>query len=165
MLNKKLAVVALMVAFPVGAMAAGENNIGNCGWGAKLFDGQRGIAPQVLAVTTNGTSGNQTFGITTGTSGCTQDGVVKSNWKTAMFIDGNKTSLARDMSTGSGESLESLAKLIGIQDQHKAAFFQVTKENFARIFASDNVTTDQVVASLKQVLATDSQLAQYSQSI
>ncbi len=165
MLNKKLAVVALMVAFPVGAMAAGENNIGNCGWGAKLFDGQRGIAPQVLAVTTNGTSGNQTFGITTGTSGCTQDGVVKSNWKTAMFIDGNKTSLARDMSTGSGESLESLAKLIGIQEQHKAAFFQVTKENFARIFASDNVTTDQVVASLKQVLATDSQLAQYSQSI
>jgi hypothetical protein len=165
MFNKKLAVVALMVAFPVGAMAAGENNTGSCGWGAKLFDGQRGIAPQVLAATTNGTSGNQTFGITSGTSGCTQDGVVKSNWKTAMFIDGNKTKLARDMSTGSGESLESLAKLIGIQDQHKAAFFQVTKENFARIFATDNMTTDQIMASLKQVLATDSQLAQYSQSI
>jgi hypothetical protein len=54
---------------------------------------------------------------------------------------------------------------MGIQDQHKAAFFQVTKENFARIFATDNLTTDQVMASLKQVLATDSQLAQYSQSI
>jgi hypothetical protein len=165
MLNKKLAIVALMVAFPVGAMAAGENNTGSCGWGAKLFDGQRGIAPQVLAATTNGTSGNQTFAISSGTSGCTQDGVVKSNWKTAMFIDGNKTKLARDMSTGSGETLESLAKLMGIQDQHKAAFFQVTKENFARIFATDNLTTDQVMASLKQVLATDSQLAQYSQSI
>ena len=165
MLNKKLAVVALMVAFPVGAMAAGENNIGNCGWGAKLFDGQRGIAPQVLGATTNGTSGNQTFGITSGTSGCTQDGVVKSSWKTAMFIDGNKSKLARDMSTGSGESLESLAKLIGIQDQHKAAFFQATKDNFSNIFASDNVTTDQVMASLKQVLASDSELAPYSKSI
>ena len=115
-------------------------------------------------MTTNGTF-FQTIGVTLGTSGCTQDGVVKSNWKTAMFIDGNKTKLARDMSTGSGETLESLAKLIGIQDQHKAAFFQATKDNFARIFASDNVTTDQVVASLKQVLATDSELAQYSQSI
>jgi len=165
MLNKKLAVVALMVAFPVGAMAAGENNTGSCGWGAKLFDGQRGIAPQVLAATTNGTSGNQTFGITTGTSGCTQDGVVKSNWKTAMFIDGNKTKLARDMSTGSGETLESLAKLIGIQDQHKAAFFQATKDNFSRIFATDNVTSEQVMASLKQVLASDSELASYSKSI
>lgn len=165
MLNKKLAVVALMVAFPVGAMAAGENNIGSCGWGGKLFDGQRGIAPQVLGATTNGTFGNQTFGISSGTSGCTQDGVVKSNWKTAMFIDGNKSKLARDMSTGSGETLESLAKLIGIQDQHKAAFFQATKDNFSRIFASDNVTTDQVVASLKQVLASDSELAPYSNSI
>jgi hypothetical protein len=165
MLNKKLIVVALVGLIPTGVMAAGENNTGTCGWGAKLFDGQRGIAPQVLAATTNGTSGNQTFGITSGTSGCTQDGVVKSNWKTAMFIDGNKEKLARDMSTGSGEALESLAKLIGIQDQHKAAFFKATKDNFARIFASDNVTTDQVVVSLKQVLAADSELVQYSQTI
>ena len=82
-----------------------------------------------------------------------------------MFIDGNKDKLARDMSTGNGEALESLAKLIGIQDQDKASFFKATKDNFARIFASDNVTTDQVVASLKQVLAADGQLAKYSQSI
>ena len=165
MLKKKLVVVALLSAIPFGAMAAGDNNIGSCGWGSKLFDGQRGIAPQVLGATTNGTSGNQTFGISSGTSGCTQDGVVKSTWKTAMFIDGNKPKLARDMSTGSGETLESLAKLIGIQDKDKAAFFHATKENFARIFPSENPTTDQVVASLKQVLAADGQLAQYAQSI
>ncbi|MHB8535935.1 MAG: DUF3015 domain-containing protein [Sulfuricaulis sp.] len=164
MLNKKLMVVALAGMLPIGAMAANDN-IGTCGWGAKLFDGQRGVAPQVLAVTTNGTSGNQTFAISSGTSGCTQDGVVKSSWKTAMFIDGNKPKLARDMSTGSGETLESLAKLIGVKDQDKTAFFRATKENFARIFASDNATTDQVVASLKQVLAANSQLAQYAQSI
>lgn len=165
MLSKKLMVVAVAGLFSTGAMAAGENNVGSCGWGSKLFTGQRGIAPQVLAATTNGTSGNQTFAVTSGTSGCTQDGVVSSNWKTAMFIDGNKEKLARDMSTGSGESLESLAKLIGVQDQHKPAFFQATKENFAKIFSSDNATTDQVLASLKQVLASDSELAQYSLSI
>lgn len=165
MLNKKLMVVALVGMIPVGAMAAGENNIGTCGWGSKLMDGQRGIAPQVLGATTNGTSGNQTFGITSGTSGCTQDGVVKSTWKTAMFIDGNKDKLARDMSVGHGESLDSLAKLMGVQEQHKAAFFQATKDNFARIFAADTTSTDQVLASLKAVLAADSVLAQYSQSI
>src|SRR3989344_1514294 len=163
---KKLAVVAVIAAFPVGAMAAGAaaDASGSCGVGSKLFENQRGIAPQVLAMTTNGTF-FQTIGVTLGTSGCTQDGVVKSNWKTAMFIDGNKTKLASDMSPGSGETLESLAKLIGIQDQHKAAFFQATKDNFSRIFATDNVATDQVVASLKQVLAADSVLAQYTQSI
>jgi hypothetical protein len=164
MLNKKLMVIALLGMIPVGAMAA-NNNIGSCGWGSKVMDGQSGIAPQVLGATTNGTSGNQTFGISSGTSGCTQDGVVNSNWKTAMFIDGNKSKLARDMSTGSGETLESLANLIGVQEQDKAAFFSTTKDNFALIFPSENPTTDQVVASLKQVLSTNEQLAQYAQAI
>jgi len=164
MLNKKLTVIALLGMIPVGAMAA-SNNIGSCGWGSKVMDGQSGIAPQVLGATTNGTSGNQTFGISSGTSGCTQDGVVSSSWKTAMFIDGNKSKLARDMSTGSGETLESLANLIGVQEQDKAAFFRTTKDNFARIFPSENPTTDQVVASLKQVLSTNEQLAQYAQAI
>jgi hypothetical protein len=165
MLNKKLVIIALVMAFPVGSMAASSTDAsGGCGVGSKLFENQRGVAPQVLAMTTNGWLG-QTFAVSSGTSGCSQDGVVKSNWKTSMFIDGNKAKLARDMSTGSGEALESLAKLIGIQDQHKAAFFQATKDNFSRIFASDNVTTDQVVASLKQVLASDSELAPYSKSI
>jgi hypothetical protein len=163
---KKLAVVAVLAAFPIGAMAAGASSdaSGGCGVGSKLFEGQKGVAPQVLAMTTNGWLG-QTFAVSSGTSGCSQDGVVKSNWKTAMFIDGNKDKLARDMSTGSGEALESLAKLIGVKNQDKAAFFRVTKENFARIFASDNPTTEQVVASLKQVLAADGQLAQYAQSV
>jgi hypothetical protein len=164
MLNKKLMAIAFLGMIPVGAMAA-NNNIGSCGWGSKVMDGQSGIFPQVLGATTNGTSGNQTFGISSGTSGCTQDGVVSSNWKTAMFIDGNKSELARDMSTGSGETLESLAKLIGVQEQDKAAFFRATKDNFARIFPSENPTTDQVVASLKQVLSMNEQLAQYAQAI
>jgi hypothetical protein len=164
MLNKKLMVIALLGMIPVGAMAA-NNNIGSCGWGSKLMDGQSGIGPQVLGATTNGTSGNQTFGITSGTSGCTQDGVVNSSWKTAMFIDGNKSKLARDMSTGSGETLESLANLIGVQEQDKAAFFRATKDNFARIFPSADPTTDQVVASLKQVLSKNEQLEQYARAI
>jgi hypothetical protein len=164
MLNKKLMVIALLGMIPVGAMAA-NNNIGSCGWGSKLMDGQSGIGPQVLGATTNGTSGNQTFGITSGTSGCTQDGVVNSSWKTAMFIDGNKSKLARDMSTGSGETLESLANLIGVQEQDKAAFFRATKDNFARIFPTADPTTDQVVASLKQVLSKNEQLEQYARVI
>lgn len=165
MINKKLLAVALVGLFPVTTMAAGENNIGTCGWGSKVFDGQRGVAPQVLGATTNGTSGNQTFGITSGTSGCTQDGVVKSNWKTAMFIDGNKEKLARDMSIGHGETLDSLAKLMGVADEHKPAFFAAAKENFSRIFASENISTEHILVSLKQVLAESENLSIYSASI
>ena len=162
---KKMSLLLAALLLPMTAMAAGENNIGSCGWGSKVFQGQRGLAPQVLGATTNGTSGNQTFAISSGTSGCTQDGAVSSNWKTAMFIDGNKEKLAQDMSKGSGESLQSLAQLIGVKDADKAAFYRATKENFAQIFGSEQASADQIAAGLKQVLAADSSLAQYTAAI
>ena len=162
-MKKLLVAVAVAAVVPASAMAAGENNIGNCGWGAKLFDGQSGIAPQVLAVTTNGTFGNQTFAITSGTSGCTQDGTVKSNWKTALFIDGNKDMLARDMSVGSGETLDSLAHLMGVEAQDRAAFNQVAKENLSKIFAADS--TADIMANFRQVLAANEQLARYTAAL
>ena len=158
---KKLLLVAA-IALPFSAMAAGENNIGTCGWGSKLFDGQSGLAPQVLGATTNGTFGNQTFAITSGTSGCTQDGAVRSNWRTALFIDGNRQQLARDMSTGSGETLDSLAHLMGVQSQDRAAFNRVARENMQRIFPSENAGTEHIVSALRQVLGADAQLARYT---
>ena len=160
---RKILIAVVISAVPAFAFAQ-QNNIGTCGWGAKLFDGQSGIAPQVLAVTTNGTSGNQTFGITTGTSGCTQDGVVKSTWKTAMFIDGNKDRLARDMSIGNGETLDSLAHLIGVREEDRAAFGRAMQANVSVIFPAGSSTDDSVVA-LKQVLRSDSDLSQYAASI
>ena len=157
--------VTVLAAVPMAAMAAGENNVGTCGWGSKVFEGQRGIAPQVLAVTTNGTFGNQTFGVTSGTSGCTQDGAVSSNWKTALFIDGNKQQLARDMAVGSGETLDSLAHLLGLEAQDRALFNRVAKDNMARIFPSNEVATQQVVVSLREVMAADARLARYTAAL
>ena len=164
-MSKKLLCALVIAAMPVAAFAAGENNVGSCGWGSKVFDGQKGIAPQVLAATTNGTSGNQTFGVTSGTSGCTQDGAVKSTWKTAMFIDGNKEKLARDMSIGEGETLASLATVMGVSDAHKAEFYRLTKANFNKIYPSADASTDQIRIALIQVLSTDKDLSQYSSAV
>jgi hypothetical protein len=160
---RKIVIAVVLSALPAFAFAQ-QNNIGTCGWGAKLFDGQSGIAPQVLGATTNYTFWNQTFGITSGTSGCTQDGVVKSTWKTAMFIDGNKDRLARDMSTGNGETLDSLAHLIGVREADRAAFGRAMQANVSLIFPAGSTTGDSVVA-LKQVLRSDRELAQYAASI
>ncbi len=160
-MQKKLLLAALVATLPSIALAS--PNVGGCGWGSKLMDGQEGIAPQVLAVTTNGTSGNQTFGITSGTSGCTQDGVVRTNWKTAMFIDANKTKIARDMSKGQGETLESLASLMGMSQEHKEVFFRVAQENFAKIFPVADVSSADVQASLKVVLAGNAELRHYAE--
>ena len=161
MMKKLVAVAAVAALFPAVALAQ-QNNIGSCGWGSKVFDGQSGVAPQVLGATTNGTSGNQTFGITFGTSGCTQDGAVRSTWKTAMFIDSNKERLARDMSVGEGEALESLAHLLGVEPADRAAFNRIARDNMQRIFPSENAGTEQVVTALRAVLMSDAKLARYT---
>jgi hypothetical protein len=160
-MRKLVAVAAVAALFPAVALAQ-ANNIGSCGWGSKVFDGQSGVAPQVLAVTTNGTSGNQTFGITSGTSGCTQDGAVRSTWKTAMFIDGNRERLARDMSVGGGEALDSLAHLLGVEAADRAEFNRIARDNMQRIFPSDMAGTEQIVSALRQVLMADAKLARYT---
>lgn len=79
-----------------------------------------------------------------------------------MFIDGNKERLARDMSVGSGEALDSLAHLLGIEAQDRAAFARVARDNMQRIFPSENARTEEVVSALREVLGTEAQLARYT---
>ncbi len=157
---KKALVTLAITAFAGSALAAGENNVGSCGWGSKVFQGQSGVVPQVLAATTNGTSGNQTFGITFGTSGCTQDGVVNSTWKTAMFIDGNKLALARDAAAGQGESLDALASVMGVRAADKPVLVAALKSEFGTVFADEHVAQN-----MKKVLAADARLARYATTL
>jgi hypothetical protein len=162
---KKLIIMLSLIAFIPFTVAAQANNIGSCGWGSKLFQGQKGIAPQVLAVTTNGTSGNQTFAISSGTSGCTQNGVVTSSWKTAAYLDGNMTKFARDASRGNGETIDTLANLLQVRAEHRQIFAQTLKNNFRTIFASDSASSTEVLAALKTVLGSDETLRGYSVNI
>ena len=157
-MKKIITVLSLIAAFPTIAMAA--DNVGGCGVGSMVFKGQSGVAPQVLAVTTNGTSGNQTFGITTGTLGCTSDGMVNSNMKASLFIQSNKDQLARDMSVGSGETLAALSHLLGVEAQDQVAFNRLTKDNVETIFA-----TEQVIVALREVLASDVALSRYQTAL
>ncbi len=157
---KKIIIMALFIT-PFSAAVANPPNSVGCGLGSQLFDGQSGIFPQSLAVTTNGTFGNQTFGITSGTSGCDPNGAVVAAVEVPMFVGANMDSLARDIAVGKGESIESLAALIGIAGSDKNLFFSVTKENYGQIFSSDAVTSGDVVGAIYSVMAKHEQLVNY----
>ncbi|HEX5513046.1 MAG TPA: DUF3015 domain-containing protein [Gammaproteobacteria bacterium] len=157
---KRIIVVAgLLGALAMGTAQARDNT--GCGAGTMIWQGQKGIAPQVLAVTTNGTFGNQTFGITFGTLGCTQDGVVGEGKKLSMYTGSNMDRLAQDMSVGHGESLNVLAELMGVEQQDKAAFFELAKLNFSEIFSSEAVTAQDVLNTLQAAMAQDATLSRY----
>lgn len=157
-MKKQLLAVALLAS--MSSVASADQDVG-CGLGTVLWAGQSGLVPKVLAATTNGTFGNQTFGISTGTLGCQQSGVITSRVRLTMYTGSNIEKLARDMSVGQGESLNVLADLMGVPANDKPAFFQATRAHFGTIFAPENVTAGQVLDALNGVMAADSTLAGY----
>ncbi|MES2917726.1 MAG: DUF3015 family protein [Pseudomonadota bacterium] len=155
---KKLLAVAVLSAS--ASVAVADQDIG-CGLGSMIMAGQSGPVFKVLGATTNGTSGNQTFGITTGTLGCQTNGAITSRARLSMFTGSNIDSLARDMSVGRGETLNVLADLMGVPEADKGHFFQATKTNFGKIFAPQNESAGQILAALEQVMSQDTLLAGY----
>ncbi|MEW6683127.1 MAG: DUF3015 domain-containing protein [Nitrospirota bacterium] len=136
-----------------------------CGLGYLLFQGQRGLLPQILAATTNGTSGNQTFGMTTGTSGCSQDGIVSREHEAAVYAQATIENLSEDMAQGHGEHLVSLATLIGVPVDLQPRFFHLTQEHYSVLFPTADTDALQMLATLQTVLAADPVLASVASPI
>lgn len=155
---KKIALTALLALGSTAAMA--DNDIG-CGLGTQIWAGNNALIPKVLGATTNGTFGNQTFGITFGTLGCKKASqLVKS--EVSEFVDHNAETLARDIAVGEGESLNVLASLLEIQSEDKAHFFSVAKANWSKLYSEQNQNTTQVIASLQNMMSQDETLRKYS---
>ena len=150
---KRFVVAGLALAFAVTVMlpgvsySAGYNENTGCGLGNQLFKeiGQDSILFQILAVTTNGIFGNQTFGITSGTLGCKKPTKVVENEKVEKFVADNMDSLAQDMAMGRGESLDTLAELMGVPAERKAEFYAALQSNFTKIYTSASVQSADVI--------------------
>lgn len=159
-MKKILAVAVLATSFAGANVAMADQDIG-CGLGTMIWAGKSGLPYKLLGSFTNGTLGNQTFGITTGTLGCQPGGVITSRERLGMFTGSNLEGLARDMSVGQGENLNVLADLMGVKEADKSHFFQATKTNFGKIFSPDNKEAGQILAALESVMSQDSVLASY----
>ncbi|MCY1262698.1 hypothetical protein D9M68_123390 [compost metagenome] len=152
--------VGLLSAASVMAHAAQAGGNG-CGWGNMVFEGQRGLFPHLLATTTNGTSGNATFGLTSGTNGCNSDAVLGYGGRSIFAMNGMLDSIAEDMAKGQGEALDAYATLLGVEAGDRAHFAQVTRQHFGDIFASKDATGEEVYRNTLAVMEKDSILARY----
>jgi DUF3015 family protein len=166
---KKLVMLSVAVWFvgaQVGlAMAANPDTGPGCGLGKLAwgdYKGQKEIAPQVLMATTNGTFGSNTFGISFGTSGCTNDGKIMSEHKTTMFAQLNFENLSQEMAQGQGEHLASLATLMGVPAEHQAAFFAMTQERYTSLIKTGEASPVAMVKAINDAIATHPVLAQVS---
>lgn len=135
----------------------------NCGWGNMIFDGDRGFFPHFFASWTNGTTGNASFGMTSGTNGCNHTGTLtyKGNkWLgiTTVMLD----EFSEDVAKGEGDALTAVAVNLGIEQQDRAIFAQTLHQNFNTIFTSESVTAEEVVENMIKVMKADQRLSKYA---
>jgi hypothetical protein len=101
---------------------------------------------QVVAVTINGISGNQTFGITSGSVGCSKPAKLALNDQAQKFVADNMDALAIDVAAGEGENLDTFLSLVKVED--KAVASAKLKQDFAKIYSSSDVTSAQVIDNI-----------------
>ena len=130
-----------------------------CGLGtAVVFPDANQWWQHVLAATTNATSGNQTFGMTSGTLGCeSANGPLK---LAQAFLDENMDQLALDVARGEGETLAALAEVIGVEAQDSAAFKRTMQSNFDSMFSTD-ATSGTAYEAMTSAMAADVELKKY----
>jgi hypothetical protein len=150
--------VLILVLGTAGAIstAAARDGYGmaGCGLGSLLFGNEPGLV-QVLAATTNGTFGTQTFGITTGTSNCSDTKASASAAKA--FIQANRETVSKEIARGSGETISSITTLAGCNDP--AAVGSTLQSSFQQIFPSEQVTDVAVSDSVIRTLQAHPELA------
>ncbi len=158
---KKLMMFVAVAGVMSGASAARAQGYGmaGCGLGSILFGKDNSTMMQILAATTNGTAGSQTFGITSGTSNCVSGGVVKAQREQAAFAEVNFQDLKRNMASGGGEFLASFSTLLGCEESAKATFFKMSQEKYESILPSEKTTPVQLVMSVKAHVKADARLA------
>ena len=162
-----LGAVGVFLAVQSGfALAAGNPDTGpGCGLGKLAWQNyphQKVIGIQTMEATTNGLMGNQTFGITSGTSGCTNDGKFWAEHKVNAFAALNFENLAQDMAQGHGEHIASLATLMGIPADQQPAFFAMTQEKYASFVSAGETSPIAMVKALNEAVATHPMLAKVS---
>ncbi len=143
-----LSVMLVSSAFAAAKGGSGKarKNVG-CGLGTMLFQNNADESSllQAFQATTNSTSGNQTFGVTTGTSECDQPSAFVKNDRLNEFVVANMDNLAKEIAMGRGETLDAFAELLQIPTEKRAEFYQKMQTNFAKIFTSENVVLANVV--------------------
>jgi hypothetical protein len=157
--------VSMQVGLAMAASTGNPDTGPGCGLGKLAWQNyphQKTIAVQTMESTTNGLVGNQTFGISSGTSGCTNDGQFWAEQKVNAFAALNFENLAQDMAQGQGEHLTSLATLMGVPANQQPAFFAMTQEKYTSLVKAGETSPAAMIKALNDAAATHPMLAHVS---
>ncbi|MDQ7066824.1 MAG: DUF3015 family protein [Sulfurimonas sp.] len=145
---KKILLSTIATFALTATLFASPNNQTGCGLGSVLIKDDSSAVMLALQATTNGTSMNQTFGITSGTLGCKKTKIVM-NEVAQEFVASNMDILAKEIAVGHGESLDTLAELLEVQDT--VAFSAELQANYNSIYTSQKVEMSDVLDNIATI--------------
>ena len=149
-MKKMIFVIVALACLSGSAFAAKKYHANGCGLGSMLFT-EDSLLHNVLGATTNASSGNQTFGMSSGTLGC-ETADTKKVASHEVYIEANRVALSNDIARGNGETLAGLAEMYGCDTKKIAPILQ---KHYKTIFASPKTTATQVNNSINKII-TDS---------
>lgn len=158
-MKKLLIASTLLISTSALADAPGSQT---CGWGNALFEGQTGTPSHVLAATTNNSTGNNTFGMSFGTNGCSTKGTLTYGGKAMIDVSMIMDEFSEDVARGDGEAITAVAVSLGVSEADRPLFKSTLHNNFNTLFPSEEATTEHVVSSMFSLMKNDETLAKYT---
>lgn len=141
--------MSMVLLFPNQSKA--EYGMAGCGVGALIFEDKPGFV-QLFAATTNDAF-TQTSSITSGTSECHEAGIIKAEHEQRVYVTHNLENLETDIAKGAGESLNSLAYLMGCSKNAYGDFGKTVQAGYPNIFKKNDNKPEWVHYRIKKVLS------------
>lgn len=138
-------VIALLISSITVAQA--DNSTG-CGLGSLIWT-KNSVVSALFRATTNHSFSSQLFGITTGTSGCSQHSIVKRDMYPVYYAEANLPELRHEMAYGQGEYLVTFSEVLGCNPQGQADFMKWAQNSYPTMFKNGQSSSSDLLAGLK----------------
>lgn len=124
-----------------------------CGLGRVAIGEKVGLGWNLLGTFLNGISANQTFGMTSGTSECGGTRNLVMNQHLEIFVADNMDTLAVDIASGGGESLDALLEIARVEPALRGPVASMLQERFETIYPDARVQHAQVAKAIREIMA------------
>ena len=153
---KKIIILFAVCLLPLPVLAEGEPDTDGCGLGWQVTK-KKTMSGTTTRATTNAFV-PPTFGMTTGTIGCSRHPFVKKDEAAARYAMVNFDALTVEMAQGAGENLQAFARTLGCTDAGMEAFAKMAQENYSSLIGADTTAVD-LIQNVRQEMESNPAVA------
>jgi len=141
----------LAVLLGLFSFSASADNSAGCGLGTMIWR-ENSIISGLFRMTTNHSFSSQLFGITSGTSGCSQHSIVMREKAPIYYAEANLEELKVDMAKGEGEYVSIFSDALGCPTNLKSDFVQSSKDKYETIFPKSDLSAQEMLENVKKMI-------------